>query len=384
MRKKTESLALAVVMIMALMAFTVACADVSLHAPEAPGDINGELLLDYEEELKYAGEFTLTRYKGGYSVFTIPNTMGDRQYLIVPEDKKVPEKLPENTVVLQQPIDKICFASGGMASLAEAIGAVNCIKTVAIDVDGWIIESIIAGLENGKIKYSGKFREPDFEMLLNEEVQLEIDTAMLLNYQEIIKKYDELGIPYFMESSSMESHPLGRMEWVKLLGAILGLDQEAKAYFDIAEAKVNAVAATEKCNKTAALFYIGGDTVYVRSAGDYISAMLNLAGGDLITADIGVGQGGNIKLNFEEFYAHCKDADYLFWIVLSCPYTTLDELVESNALFADFEAVQNGNVYTSRRGFAQSTAYFADVIAEMHRILNDASIGETKTFVKLK
>lgn len=383
MRKKGKIRVLTAVLVM-LMILAAACADGASYEPEAPEEVNGELHLDHEEELKYAREFTLTRYKGGYSLFTIPGTMGERQYLVVPEGKKVPEALPENTVVLQQPIERICFASGGMASLAEAIGAVNSIRTVAIDIDGWTIESVIAGLENGKIKYSGKFREPDFEMLLNEAVQLEIDTAMLCNYQEVCKKYDELGIPYFIENSSSESHPLGRMEWVKLLGAILGLDQEAAAYFDIAEAKVNAVAATEKCGRSAALFYIGEDTVYVRNAGDYIPAMLDLAGGDYITADVGAGRGGNAKLNFEEFYARCKDADYLFWIVLSCPYATLQELVDSNELFADFKAVQGGNVYTSKRGFAQSTACFADVIVEMHRILNDASIEEIKTFTKLK
>ena len=100
--------------------------------------------------------------------------------------------------------------------------------------------------------------------------------------------------------------------------------------------------------------------------------------------DILPDEGGNSKVDFEDFYARCKDADYLFWIVLSCPYGTLEELTESNELFAEFKAVQEGNVYTSRRGFAQGTAELADVILEMNHILNGIAAGDTDTFVKLK
>ena len=46
-------------------------------------EVDGELILDYEEELQYAKNFTLTHYKGGYKMFTIPEAMGDNQYLLV-------------------------------------------------------------------------------------------------------------------------------------------------------------------------------------------------------------------------------------------------------------------------------------------------------------
>lgn len=95
-------------------------------------------------------------------------------------------------------------------------------------------------------------------------------------------------------------------------------------------------------------------------------------------------KGGTSRFGFEDFYAECKDADYLFWIVLACPYNTLEELVDYNELFADFKAVQNGNVYSSRRGFAQCTANLAEVILEMHEILNGSETEDTDTFIKLK
>lgn len=79
------------------------------------------MVLLYEEELAYAKRFTLAHYEGGYSVFTIPGTDENRQYLIVPEGKEAPENLPENTMILRQPVAKICFASGSLASLTGAV-----------------------------------------------------------------------------------------------------------------------------------------------------------------------------------------------------------------------------------------------------------------------
>ena len=344
----------------------------------------GTLVFSHEEELQYATRFTLTRYHNGYSVFRIPGIDPEKSYLIVPQGQPVPEKLSENTVVLQQPIDRICFSSGSLASLAEALGAVECIATVGIKKDNWILDPIVEGMENGEILYSGSYKTPDFEMMLKQGIQLEIDSSMLVNYPDIIDKYEELGIPCLIEDSSKESHPLGRMEWIKLLGAILGKDEAAKKYFSEQAARVEALEKTADTQKTAALFYIGEKAVYVRNAGDYVPKMLDLAGGKNICADLNPKQGGNQKMDFEEFYIRCKDADYLFWVVMSCPYTTIEELIAYNELFAEFKAVKNGCVFTSRRGFAQCSADMADVILEMNSLLCDPAITETENFIKIK
>ena len=49
---------------------------------------------------------------------------------------------------------------------------------------------------------------------------------------EVLAKLDELGIPYIADSQHLENHPLGRVEWVKLVGALLDMEDEADAYFN--------------------------------------------------------------------------------------------------------------------------------------------------------
>ena len=46
------------------------------------------------------------------------------------------------------------------------------------------------------------------------------------------EQLEQLGIPVLVERSSYESHPLGRMEWLKLYGVLLGKEELAKELFD--------------------------------------------------------------------------------------------------------------------------------------------------------
>lgn len=346
-------------------------------------DVDGELILDYEEPLQYATQFTLTHYKGGYAILTIPHS-GDTNWLLVPEGKSVPEELPENTVVLQQPLNKIASGVTAMVSVIDAIGGLDNVVATTTKQESWNLPNVAAAMEAGKLKYFGSYSEPDFELLMSEGIQLEVDSTMILNKPEVMDKYKEVGIPCMVDCSSYEEHPLGRVEWVKLYGAILNMEEEAEAFFNEEAAKIETLSALEKTGKTAVMYYVSSDTYYLRNAGDYTVAMLNLAGGETIAPDVGPDKSGSTKMTFEEFYATCKDADYIFYVVLTCPFETREEMIAENALYADFKAVQEDRVFTTRPGFSQSAAMLADVVVEINSVLNDPTIEETENLIKIK
>jgi iron complex transport system substrate-binding protein len=88
--------------------------------------------------------------------------------------------------------------------------------------------------------------------------------------------------------SSLESHPLGRTEWIKLYAALLDKEAEADALFDEQDAFLTMAASFEPAGKTVAFFYISSSGYAVaRKSGDYVSKMIELAGGDYIFSDIG-------------------------------------------------------------------------------------------------
>ena len=353
--------------------------------PDTGDEVDGKLIFAREEELQYATEFTLTHYEGGYKEFTV-NTATDKKFLIVPEGKSTPDDLDNGTVVLKQPINKICLNSTGMVSLVDAIDGLQSIATVGYDVDSWYIDNVVSMMKSGEIKYSGSYRAPDFEMLTKEGIQLEIDSTMLLNNPDVMEKYDELEIPFFVESSSREGHPLGRVEWVKLFGALLGLEDRANSYFNEQVDKLNAVTAAEKTGKTVAMFYLSTDAqkVYARNGGDYMAQMIELAGGTYIMADVAPEKSGTTAATLEEVYARCVDADYLFYVNFALKFESIDELVEKLPLLADFKAVKEGGVYLTSPNFTQSTAAIGGIIEDMNTVLRDPGIETTKNLIKLK
>lgn len=363
---------------------TDAAAETKEAETTAAEEMDGQLVLDHEEELQYATKFTLTHYKGGYKMFTIPETMGENRYLVVPEGKRVPEGLGDNTIVLQQPIERMVSAVTAGISLIDQIDGLDSVVAVATEYEDWHLENVIARMDAGKTSYMGSYDEPDFELLMELGVQVEFDSAMLLNKPEIMDKYAELGIPCIIDCSSKEEHLLGRMEWVKLYGALLGLGEAADEYFDAQVEKVDAVSKLEKTGKTAVMYYKSKDTYYLRNAGDYVTSMLTLAGGEPIAPHIGPDKGGNTKMNAEEFYATCRDADYIFQVVFECPYSTIEEMIAHDEIFADFKAVKEGKVYTTIPGFSQSSAILADVVVEINSVLNDPSIEATKNLLKIQ
>ena len=86
----------------------------------------------------------------------------------------------------------------------------------------------------------------------------------------------------------------------------------------------------------------------VRASSDYVPAMIEIAGGNYIFEDISEpgSKRSAVGLTMEEFYNAAVNADYLVYnATIDDPIYTIDELIAKDPLFADFKAVQNGNVW---------------------------------------
>ena len=115
-----------------------------------------------------------------------------------------------------------------------------------------------------------------------------------------------------------------------------------------------------------------------------MAAMIGMAGGEYIMADVETEKSGNTSTTFEDVYARCIDADYLFYVNFALKFSSIEELVAYNSLFGDFKAVKEGNVYITAPNFTQSTAAIAGIIEDMHTVLNDPAVETTDSLIKLK
>ena len=179
-------------------------------------------------ELDYAQSFSVDFSAGGYARIRIDQ----ETYLLCPEDLSPPPDTPEEVVVLRQPLENIYMqATAAMDSFCrlEALDAVTLSGTRA---EGWYIPEAREAMEAGRLVYAGKYNAPDYELIVSKNCGLALESTMIYHNPEVKEQLERLGIPVLVERSSYESHPLGRMEWIKLYGVLMGKLEEAEAFFD--------------------------------------------------------------------------------------------------------------------------------------------------------
>lgn len=322
--------------------------------------------------LAYADQFSVTYYDN-YRMVHI-NESGD--YFLVPEGAKVPKGLPEGCVVLQEPLDKTYLVSTAAMDPICKIGALDSILLTGTRENDWYIDGAKEAMENGTLLFAGKYSQPDYELILSEGCNFALENTMILHNPQTKEKLEQLGIPVLIERSSYESHPLGRLEWVKLYGVLFGKEEEAEALFDEEVKKLEPILTKEKTGKKVAFFYFSADgSVNVRKPGDYISKMIELAGGTYAITNIPDMEDNALSttcMQMEDFYVMAKDADILIYnSTIVGELQSISQLTAMSNLLEDFKAVKEGNVYCTGQNFFQQTTGTCTFIEDLDKILHE-------------
>lgn len=330
------------------------------------------LKYDHSLELQYADQFAVDYYEGDYALITIE---GGDQFLLVPEGKEAPEGLDEDITVIHQPLENIYLVATSTMDFFRALDGIGSISLSGTKADGWYIDEAKEALESGAVSFAGKYNAPDYELILSKKCDLALESTMIYHNPEVKEKLEEFGIPVLVEHSSYENHPLGRTEWVKLYGALLDKEEEAEAVFEEQAEKLNSIKDSENTGKTVAFFYINSmGSANVRKSNDYVSKMIELAGGNYIFNDLGTDEEGlsTMNMGMEDFYAGARDADYIIYnSTIDGELKSLDELLKKSELLKDFKAVKEGNVWCLTKSMFQETTCLGDVIMDIHRMLTE-------------
>ena len=336
-------------------------------APEVSGlNCQGKLKLDYAEC------YDVYYYENDYQLIDVHDSA---QYLLVPEGAEAPEGLDDSIIVLQKPLDKIYLAASSTMALFRALDSLDNIKMSGIDASGWYIEEAKQAMEDDKIQFAGKYSEPDYEMLVDQDCDIAIESTMILHTPKVQEMIEDLDIPVFIDRSSYETHPLGRTEWIKLYGAMMDKEEEAYSFFDEQAKVIGDLKDFKNTEKTVAFFFVStDDSIVVRRTQDYIPSMIELAGGRYVFQDLDSVEttSASVSMSMEEFYAAAADADYLVYnATIDNPIQSVDELVAKNELFEDFKAVQEGNVWCVGKYMYQATDIVGQLITDFHLMLTD-------------
>lgn len=359
-------------LVAALLVFALLLCGCSADSRNREASVWADMTPDGSMDLQYAEQFSVDYY-GDYALITIGDA--DR-YLVVPESAQVPQGLDADITIIAQPLQKTYLAASSAMDFFIQLGRMDMVAFTSTKRADWSLDAVRQALDDGTLTYVGKYSAPDYEQLLAEGSSLAIESTMIYHSPEIREQLETLGIPVLVEKSSYESHPLGRMEWIRLYGLLLGQDAEAEQFYQNQVAQLEPVLTGEQTGNTVAFFYItSSGSAVVRKPGDYISRMIDMAGGKYTFADMEIpvedrNNLSTLQLDLETFYAGAKDADILIYnSAIDGELQTTEQLLQKCPLLADFRAVQNGNVWCTGKNMFQQTTGVSGMILDLHEII---------------
>lgn len=343
-------------------------------------DSGGDMELVYESsmELQYAKNFSVDYYEDGYTMLT--TTADGAQFLVVPQGKPVPKHPGAGVTVLLQPLDHIYLVATAAMDMFRELDAVEQIRFSGQKADGWYIDEAREAMEDGSMLYAGKYNMPDYELIVSEGCSLAIENTMISHSPEVIEKLNEFQIPVLTDYASYEPHPLGRVEWIRFYGALLGKTEQADAAFAEQAAALERISKDAQTGKTVAFFYLTSNgTVNVRKTSDYVPQMIRLAGGDYIFEQLGSDEDhrSSVNMTMEEFYATAKESDYLIYnSTIDGELQTAEQLLEKSGMLRDFKAVKEGNVWCTTRDLYQHSLAVGGFVRDLHAMLTEDYANE--------
>lgn len=227
---------------------------------------------------------------------------------------------------------------------------------------------------------------------LNKEKLLNIKPHWVVAYfidkreQENWQQIEKAGIPVIFCQNYLENHPLGRAEWIRAFGWLLGIPEQAETEFRTIEEHYRQTADAVKAiqGETPTVFcnapYSG---IWDVPAGDsYMARLLADAGADYLWK--GQAGTGKITLDIEKVFQKAAVADY--WINPGA-CTTQQCLTSMDKRLGMFEAVKTRSVYnaTAMTTAEGANAWWDYAVVRPDLALNDLAhlfhpgfLGETE------
>ena len=129
--------------------------------------------------------------------------------------------------------------------------------------------------------------------------------------------------------------------------------------------------------------------VVARKSGDYVSKMIELAGGKYVFDHLGDPSKATstVTIEMETFYDTARTADYIIYNgSIGGGVRNLEEFLALNPLLAEFKAVQDGKVWCTGENMFQETLQLGQMIQEIHHILkeNEPELSELEFIYRLQ
>ena len=258
----------------------------------------------------------------------------------------------------------ICFSSTQWSVFIE-LDEINRVKGI---LEGRNIHSA----EMKELLADGVVQDVGTESSKNMELMIQMHPDIILYSPYFDGNQDPLkvtGAILFPFADYLESTPLGRAEWIRVVGLMAGCRDRADAWFNDIERRYDEL--KDLCAEVEERPTVFSDLAfngqwYVAGGKSYIAQLFKDAGADYIWKDDP--SAASFPLDSETILAKAKHADYWRVANSSSLPMTYESLKMENSIYALFDAYKNHKIIVCD---IQETGYFETSQIEPDRLLGD-------------
>ncbi len=321
----------------------------------------GAVKVNDKQDDRQAQLLTMEQGKG-YTLVTVANPWKGgvlHRYVLVPREAELPHDLPEGTVV-RTPIKQALVYSSVHTSLLRELGAIDAVRGI-VDRQYFVDSLLLADVDAGKVADCGNSMNPTVEKVID----MQPDAILLSPYQDAsYGQITQLDIPIIECADYLEYDPLGRAEWMKFYGLLVGESERADSLFDAvvnAYDDVKQVAAKAALRPTVVTEMVISGVWSVPGGQSYMARIIRDAGGDYLWADDD--NTGSLSLDFNQVLARAQQADY--WFLKWTNINSLKDLQGAYELNKEMEAFKNKRVWvcdTEKSRFFDRVPFHPDLL----------------------
>jgi iron complex transport system substrate-binding protein len=328
-------------------------------------------------EIRYANGFTVESLNGLPLVTVRPSWQDGGaafRYLLVPRNRAVPEGHPPAQVI-RVPVRRVVSFSTTHLAYLDAAGLVD--RLVGLGEFRYVnTPSVRRRIAAHELEEVGQYTRLRMETLLELAPELALVQASGMSY-DLHPKLLEAGLSTVVFIDHLETHPLGRLEWIKLLGLLFDRRAHAATCFAETAAHYREMADRARRAETRPGVITGAPFQgqwWVARGDSFLARFIADAGGDYVWSDRP--GSGSLALDIEAVYERALAADV--WLNTST-WKTVAEAEAADPRFATLPALRNDRVFNNNKrlnaeggndywesGMLRPDVVLADLITILH------------------
>ncbi len=265
------------------------------------------------------------------------------RYVLAPEAELVPDSL-KNIPFIKIPINRAIALSTTHVAMIDQLGSSESIVGLS-GADFIYSPTIRTRVESGEIKDVGYGQGLDFEAI----VRLNPDVLFLYgvegNVMTTLEKLRDLKIPAVFCGEYLETHPLGKAEWIRFFSLFYNKEEQSAHFFNTIDSAYNALSliASKVHSEPRVLNGLPWkDTWYMAGGKSFAAQLMEDASGDYLWRDSPSSQA--LPLDLESVYIRAVNADV--WINPGAA-GSLTDILQLDERLGELDVLKMGQVFNN-------------------------------------